>query len=432
MDFKYSQIAQLTEFSNEKLVDIIKTKLAESENVAGALVFDDKLIVLDEETEKLYSVSYNIENRALNLENWEEINVIPDDKSRLEELAEIYFDPTSDVEIRNKDLVESFKLRYSDEPFRRLINKASMGKRSIEESNSKIKALKELRKVREEFNDEITELMEDDKIKALANSVNENSPTQHTITKINFKHPISVSLFEENSDRIINLSEKKKKKINAGNVRKKVRNLWTSESFKEDLKATAKKLDESDEEVKVLESFFNNHSEILVLEENEIEDLILKTSLMIGESKNSEQLTQLVRDYYNLEEIQEARQSYISRNMLTEGEGEGEGDAGEEDFDFDELGDEEEKEGEEKPKKASKKDKETSIDEDSINKIIKVLNEIREKLEEDSTQRKFVDGFIQSLEDAKVGSISEGKLKGIIDFLSSVYQDAKTSKEEEK
>lgn len=427
MDLRYSQIAQLTQFSNDKMVNIIKTKLAESENVAGALVFDDKIIVLDEETEQFYSVSYNVEGRALNLSNWEKINVIPDDKTRLEDLAESYFDPTNQMEIRNKDLVEAFRLRYSNEPFRRLINQAAMEKRSIVESNSKIKALKELRKVREEFADDIASVMEDQKIKTLASAVNENSPTQHMITRINFKQPISVSLFEENSDKVINLSEKKKKKINAGNVRKKVKNLWTSESFKEDLKEAVKKLDESDEEVKILESFFSNHSEILVLEENEIEDLILKTALMIGESKNAEQLTQLMRDYYKLDEIQESRKNYLSRNMLTEAEAEG--DAGGGDFEFDE--EPEGEEGVEDTEAKPKKDKETSIDEDSINKFIKLLNQIKEKLEEKTIQRRLVEKFVQALEDAKVGSISEGKLKEIVDFLSAIYKDAKESQEEE-
>jgi hypothetical protein len=115
-------------------------------------------------------------------------------------------------------------------------------------------------------------------------------------------------------------------------------------------------------------------------------------------------------------------------------EAEGEGDAGN-GYEFD---DEQEDDvdvdvdveaGEKKEKKA--KDKETTIDEDSINRILKVMNKIKDNLEEKTLERKYIDSFIQSLEDAKVGSMSEGKLKEILDFLGSVYDQAKETKEEE-
>jgi hypothetical protein len=441
MNLKYSQLAHLTQFSNEKMVDLIKTKLAESENAAGALVFDDKIIVLDEESEDLYSVKYDIQDRALNLHEWEKINVIPDNKSYLEELAEDYFDPTGDPNIRTKDLVEAFKLKYSDEPFRRLINQASVEKKSIVESDSRIKSLKKLREARGQFIDDIADVVNDEKIKTIANNVNENSPVQNTVSRIDFKHPLSVSLFEEKSDRVISLSEGKKKKQRASTVRKKVKNLWTSESFKNDVKSMMDELSEAEDTKKVIENFVNNHKEVLVLSEEELEDLFLKTTLMIGEAANSEQVTQLMKDYYNLEEVQEERDDYLERNMISEAEGEGDAGGG---YEFGDEDFEEEPEGEEpaaetggedqekdKSKKKSSKKKESTIDEDSINKIIKVLNKIKETQEEKTMERKYIENFIQALEDAKVGTMSEGKLKEIMDFLSSIYQEAQESGEEE-
>jgi hypothetical protein len=43
-----------------------------------------------------------------------------------------------------------------------------------------------------------------------------------------------------------------------------------------------------------------------------------------------------------------------------------------------------------------------------------------------------VKSFVTALEDAKVGSIGEGKLKEILDFLNSVYESANTEKDAEE
>lgn len=431
MDLKYSQIAQLAQFSNDKMVDVIKNKLAESENAAVALVFDDSLIVLDENNEQFYAVDYTVENRALNLANWDPIKVQPDDQTRIEELAESYFDPLSEQPIRSRELTEAFMLKYSNEPFRRLVNQASIEKKSIVESNSRIKALKQLREARGQFAEDIAEIMEDQKIQTISSSIFESSPVQNTISRVDFKSPLSISIFEEKSDRVINLSEKKKTKMRAANIKKKIKNMWTSESFKQDLKDLMSEMAEADEALPVLESFMDNHKEILVLSENELEDLILKTTLMIGEAQRSDGLTQLFNEYYNLNETQAAREDYIARNMINEAEGEG--DAGDYEFDDEEAVDidVDVNADDKETKKKKSNDKETTIDEDSINRILKVMNKIKESLEEKTLEKKYIDSFIQSLEDAKVGSMSEGKLKEILDFLGSVYDQAKETKEEE-
>lgn len=433
MDLKYSQIAQLAQFSNDKMVDVIKTKLAESENAAVALVFDDSLIVLDENNEQFYAVDYTVENRALNMTNWDPIKVQPDDQSRIEDLAEGYFDPLNEQPIRSRELVEAFMLKYSNEPFRRLVNQASIEKKSIVESNSRIKALKQLRKARGQFAEDIADIMEDQKIQTISSSVFESSPVQNTISRVDFRSPLSVSIFEEKSDRVINLSEKQKTKMRASNIKKKIKNMWTSESFKEDLKELMAEMAEADEALPVLESFMDNHREVLVLSESELEDLVLKTTLMIGEAQRSDGLTQLFKEYYNLSETQAIREDYIARNMINEAEGEGDADAGYE-FDDEKTDDESDvdvKVNSDEKETNKKSEKETTIDEDSINRILKVMNKIKESLEEKTLERKYVDSFIQSLEDAKVGSMSEGKLKEILDFLGSVYDQAKEAKEEE-
>jgi len=423
MNLKYSQVAQLSNFSNEKMVSLIKNKVAESENAAVALVFDDRLVILNEDKEDFYTVDYRIKDKALHLENWEQIQMIPDNDSRLEDLSGRFFDPQIKEEITTSDLVNAFKLKYSNEPVRSLINKTAIEKKSIVESNSRIKALREVRKARNIVSDDINDIVNDPKIKAMYVKLGEDSPVQGSITSINFKSPISVTLFEEESNKVINLSEKKKCKTRSGNIKKKVKNMWTSESFKDELKSFLENLSESDDAKKTLESFVNQHIEILVLEEVELEDLILKTALMIGESKKSDQLVDLFKEYYNLEETQTARSEFISRNKLNE-EDEPEG------LEPDGAEPEDDKEDDKEEKKAS--EKETTIDEDSIVKIVKVMSKIKDALDEKTMEAKYIDSFIEALEDAKVGSIGEGKLKEILDFLNTIYDQAQENKETEE
>lgn len=418
MNLKYSQVAQLSNFSNDRMVGLIKNKIAESENAAVALVFDDKLVVLDEDKEKFYTVDYRVEDKALTLGNWEPIQLVPDNDTRLEELSEKFFDPQTQEEITARDLVEAFKLKHSNEPVRSLINRAAIEKKSIVESNSRIKALREVRKTRELVTDDILDIMEDPKIKAMVSRVSEDTPVQGSITSIDFRSPMSVSLFEEESNKVINLSEKKKCKTRSGNIKKKVKNMWTSESFKDEVKTLIDNMADTDDAKKVLEGFVNQHIEILVLEETELEDLILKTALMIGEAKKADSLAELFKEYYNLEESKKSREEFIARNSLDE-EG-------------DEEGEEVDAAAAEEEPKEKESSKETTIDEDSINKILKVMNKIKDSLEEKTMEAKYVDSFVSALEDAKVGSIGEGKLKEILDFLSSIYEQAQEEKDSEE
>lgn len=424
MDLTYSQIAKVAKFSNEKMVDLIKQKLAESENAAVALVFDDKLIVLDESDDKFYSVKYEIKDKALCLNDWEPVNLIADNDSRLESLAEMYFDPTGKEEITKEILVEAFKLKFADEPVRRLLNTTCKEKKSMVESIDRIKALKEVRNAREYFTDDIADIVEDAKIQAVYTKISESAPVQGTLAKIDFKSPLSVSLFEEGSDKAINLSERKKCAMRSYNIKKKVANEWTSDSFREDFKKLVDDMAKAEDAKKLLEDFVKQHVEITILEANELEDLILKTALMIGEAAKSDGLVELFRELHDLDEIKEMRDDFISRNNISE-EGEVE----------EPMEEPESPEGEDKDKgkKAEKKGpKETTIDEDSINKILKVLNKIQGSLKDKTMESRYIKSFVSALEDAKVGSISEGKLKEILDFLTSIYEQASEGEAEEE
>ena len=425
MELTFSKLASISNFSNDKMVNYIKTKLAESENAAVALVFDDKLIVLDEDTDQFYTVNYEVSKKNLKLSEWEPINLVPDNETRIEELANEYFDPTKDSGITVGEIVEAFKLKYSDEPIKRLINQSAIDKRRIIESNEKIKALTEVRKIRTNFVEDIQDIVEDDKISVLMSRLQESDSAQGTITRVDFRSPVNISLFEESNGKVVNLTEKKKSKQRTGNIRKKVNNLWTSESFKEDLKDLIDFIDEGENAKAVVTTFFSNHSELLILDESEVEDLILKTSLMIGEVEKSDSLSKMFKDFFTLGEAQEMREEFMLRNNISEKEEDKANDFEPAENVGDEEGEEEE------PKEKAKDDKETSIDEDSINKIVKVLNKMKDSLDEKSLEFKYVKSFIEALEDAKVGSMSEGKLKEILDFLTSIYEKAKSDKDEE-
>jgi hypothetical protein len=417
MEFTYSDIRMAMAGNNENVAKLIKQKIAESENAAVALVFDDKLIVLDEENDKFYSVDYAIESvnkheKALLLKTWEPINFIADNESRLDQLAEEFFDPTSQKEITVGKLVEAFKMKFADEPLKRLLNKTYRDKKVMQESVEKIKAFKEIRDVREYFTDEIISIIEDPKISSLYLRISENAPVQSTISRVDFKSPITVSLFSESSGKVVNMSEAKKMKKRSMNVKQKVMNsTWTSESFKADFKNFLEELAEADDAKQVIDDFVKQHVEITILEVAELEDLILKTALMVGESAKADSAVELFKEYYTLDEFQALRDEFITRNNISE--------------DGIMTTEEPVEEEDEEDKSA----KETAVDEDSINRILKVLNKISENLREKTLESKYVKGFIQALEDAKVGSISEGKLKEILDFLTSIYDEAKSEED---
>jgi hypothetical protein len=435
MELKYSQLSHLSQFSNDRLVRMISEKVAESENAALALVFDDKLVIIDEDTNDFYSVDYNIRNRALNLENWEKIDLLPDDKTRINELSGKLFDPTNKEEIRAGDLAEAFRLANSEGPIKQIVNESISKKKSITESNAKIKAVSELRKVRGYFKDDISEIMEDLKVQTIKEQISENSPTQSMISRIDFRRPLSVSLFEEDSDKVVNLSEKKKYKKKSKNAKKKVQNMWTSESFKQDFKDMLDLVKEMDDPTEVMEKFLEQHRELLILSETEFGDLILKTALMIGEADTADSVVEGFTGLYNSEEYTKLREEYIERNQL-DGETIIEQDEEDDEEDEEDMLDYEEgdetKKKTKKKKKESKDEDETTIDEDTINKLIKVFGKIQENLKEKTLERRYVENLIETLEDAKVGSISEGRLKEIVDFLDSVYSKSKEQKEEDR
>lgn len=427
MNKKYSDVKLLMNHSNDKMVEIIKAKIAESENAAVALVFDDKLLVLDEERDEFYAVNYKIEDRALKLSDWDKINLIADNDTKLESIANDYFDPLKESNATVRDMVEAFELKYSDQPVKQLINNTHSSKKSISESTPKIKALKEVRKVSNKFKDEVSELFKDDKIKSMFMTISESDSIQGTISRIDFKRPLSVALFEEISNKVINMTTKKADKQRTGNIVKKVNNLFKSEQFKTDFGALIKDVSESEDVKSSLIKFINEHKEILLISESELEDLIVKTTIMIGEAINVDTMVNVFKEFVELDEVSKMRDEYIERNNINESE----------DNPFDEMDKEDDKkeddtdDSKEDDKKDDKKDKESTIDEDSINKIIKVLNKIKEPLKEKTLEIKFISTFLKVLDDAKVGSIPEGKLKEILEFLSSIYEQAKNEKEEE-
>jgi hypothetical protein len=437
MELKYSQLFQISNFTNDKMVNIIREKISESENASLALVFDDKLIVLNEEANEFYQCEYNVQNKALNLKNWEKVELLPDNNTKLESLSFEFFNPLNENEIKVKDLVNAFKLKYSDEPFKSLINESMSKKKGITQSNAKIKAITELRKVREFLQDDIKEIMEDLKIKALKEEITKKSPIQTVVNRIDFKNPISISLFEEASEKVVNLTEKKKSKKRSMNISKKVKNLWTSESFKKEFADLIKEAVKSENSKEIIEKFLEQHKELLVLSESDFEDLILKTVLISSDAKNANSIVENFVEAYNDPKFQDFKEEYLERNKIEEGKKEGDDDD-EEESDEEESDEDDKKEddGEEdkdkdKKKKDDKKEDETSIDEDTINKFIKVFDKIKEQLKEKTLEHKYVSKLIETLEDAKIGSISEGKLKEVVDFLDSVYVKSQQEKDNE-
>jgi hypothetical protein len=388
------------------------------------------LIVLNEETQEFYQCDYDVQKRALNLKNWEKIDLVPDNNSKLENLSFDYFNPINENEIKVKDLVNAFKLKHSEEPFKALVNESMSKKRSITQSNPRIKAISELRKVREFLQDDITEIFEDLKIKSLKEEISKKSPVQSMIGRIDFKNPISISLFEESSEKVINLTEKKQCQKRSKNVAKKVKNLWTSESFKSEFAKLIKEALASENSKEIIEKFLEQHKELLILSESDFEDLILKTVLISSDAKDANSVVEEFVSIYKDPKFQDFKDEYLERNNISEAKDEDDDEDDKED-DKEEDGDEDEDDEKKKSKKEKAED-ETSIDEDTLNKFIKVFDKIKEQLKEKTLEYKYVNKLIETLEDAKIGSISEGKLKEVVDFLDSVYIKAQQEKDDQE
>jgi len=202
-------------------------------------MYDDKLIVLDEEREDLYLCDYTFENGVLGIMNFEEIGLSENDDSYLDEVVEKYFDLDDDEPITLSQLKTGFDLKFKNESKSIFMEAKDIKARKIMES-PRIRALKSVRRVRDFFVEDIQNLMEEPFMKHLDQKLyNPNIASQDTIgrdlNKVSFNHPYPIFV---NTDQGKESKELLKLKDNT-NAMDAMKNLaghlsdkWKSDSFR--------------------------------------------------------------------------------------------------------------------------------------------------------------------------------------------------------
>ena len=115
MVLTYNNFKKVVEHSAEKMFNKLSEAIATSDNAALVSMYDDKLIVLDEETNELFLCNYLYENGILTMRNFEKVSLTENDENYLDEVVADYFDIDSEKKVTVESLVTGFNLKYKNE-----------------------------------------------------------------------------------------------------------------------------------------------------------------------------------------------------------------------------------------------------------------------------------------------------------------------------
>jgi hypothetical protein len=427
MQLSYNNFKQVVDNSSERIFNKIAEAVATSENAALVAMYDDKLIMLDEEKEDLYLCDYLFENGVLTIHKFEEIVLTENDGNYLDEVLDKYFDADDEEPISVQDLMNGFNLKYKNES-RSIVTEAKDRKsRKIQESG-KIRAIKKAREARNMFNEEIRDLMEEPFMQHLdaklyQANVKSGDSVAPALNKVNFKTPYPIFVNTDQGGEAKELI-KLKDNTNVMDAMKgaalKLSDKWKSDSFRGKFEKMINQIlaTESIELGKTaVLTFIDENKELFLLKDELFEELIVKTTLMLGEG-NTDDIVSLFDRIKETKEYRVMRNEYFRRNGIDEAKLEQLNRIVEEG--------EEAAEMDEEPAKEAGND----LDAEEVNKIIDIFKKIKKALEDDSPEAVYVTGLIASLDGAKVGGIEDSKMKEIIDFLGSVKAPKKKEGEE--
>ena len=432
MQLSYNNFKQVVDNSSERIFNKIAEAVATSENAALVAMYDDKLIMLDEEKENLYLCDYLFENGVLTVHKFEEIALVENDDTYLDSVLDRYFDADDDKPVSVNDLMTGFKLKYKNES-RSIVTEAKDRKyRKIQES-SKIRAIKKAREVRDMFNEEIKQLMEEPFIQHLdqklyQSNVKSGDSVAPSFNKVNFKSPYPILVNTDaggESKELLKLKDNTNVMDAMTGAALKLSDKWKSDAFRNKFEKMINQIlaTESVElgKTSVL-NFIDENKELFLLKDDMFEELIVKTTLMMGEG-NTDDVLELFTKIRETKEFRTMRNEFFRRNGIDEARLEELAriiESGEEAAP-DTMG------GEEPSKEAG-----NDLDAEEVNKIIEIFKKIKKALEDDSPEAVYVGGLISALDGAKVGGIEDSKMKEIIDFLGSVKAPKEKEKEEKE
>jgi hypothetical protein len=438
MQLTFNKFKQIVDKSSEKVFGKIAEAIAGSDNAALVSLYDDKLILLDEEHDDFYSADYSYQNGVLSMKNFEPISLSENDSSYLDQVVGQFFDLDDDKPVTIGEMMTGVNLRFKNNS-NQIINEAKDRKyRKIQES-PRIRAIKKVRKVRDLFAEDIKKLMKEDFMGQLKLKVDGDAKNSvpSAINRVKWETPYTIHVNTEQG-RPVNMIKIKDNTsvIDAmADVASHLSDKWKSDSFRSKFEKMVKEIlaTESIELARTaVLNFLDENKELFLLKKDLFEELITKTTLMAGEGDSDT----VVKIFNNIVESKAGRmmkRKFLKDNSLTE----------EKIAEINRLAEDEDalaipepkEDGEHKESsdldEPSDDESSSDLDSEEVNKIIDIFKKIAKQLESDSPESDYVQGLISSLDSAKVKGIEDSKMKEIIDFLSAAKNEKKEEHHEE-
>lgn len=419
MQLTYNKFKQVVSKSSERIFDKIAKTLAMTENAALVAMFDDKLVLLDEKKEQLYLSDYIYENGILKIYNHERIKLTENDDSYLDEVVGKYFDLDDDTPISISEMMTGFNLKFKNQSLDVITEAKDRKYRAIMES-PRVRAIRTVREVKNLFKEEINKLWEEDYMQPLSlKADNAKDAIPSTLKSVRFDHPYDVTVVNtEIGSPVPSLL----KIAGETNVMKAMTDLasrvdqkWKSDSFRKAFTSAIESLlkTESIELAKAtILNFLEENKELFLLDEKRLEELLVKTSLMTGET-DTDSVVAVFNKIIESKAGKMMKYKFFKQNNLNEEKlaqlktimEEGEAVPAPDSSDTNASA------------TAAPAEEGEDIDWAAIEAIKSVLNKIRSKLEDDTNEAEYVDGLLEKLDKAKLQGIDKGTLKEIFDLL---------------
>lgn len=432
MQLTYNKFKQAVESSSEKLFGKIAEAVATSDNAALVSMYDDKLVLLDEKKEEFYLCDYKVESGVLTISNPEEIGLVENDDTYLDEVVERYFDLDDETPITINEMMTGFNLKYRNdsEP---IINESKDRKyRKIMES-PRIRAIKKVRGVRDRFAEDINSLMEESWVQHLTHKVqNSQDSIPSALSRVDWKedYPIKVNIDQGKPVNMIRIKDNTNVMNAMQNLASHISDKWKSAGFRnkfEKMVGQIMKTESLELGKSAVLNFLDENKELFILNRELFEELIVKTTLMAGEG-DTDTVLDIFESIMKSPESKKMKARFIKENNLTPEKIERINEMAEEGGE-----DVETSGGGEMPSAGEGGEKEAGndLDTEELNKIMDKFKKIRQQLEDDSPEAEYVDGLVSALDSAKVQGIEDSKMKEILDFLGSTKKKGEGEGEEE-
>lgn len=431
MQLTYNRFKQAVDRSNEKLFDKVAEAISSSDNAALVSMYDDKLILIDEGTEDFYLCDYKLENGVLTIENFEEIGLMENDDTYLDDVVERYFDLDDDAPITLGEMMTGFNLKYRNdsEP---IINEAKDRKyRKIMES-PRIRAIKKARSARDYFAEDIKRLMEENWAKEITHKVQSSQDSiPSALSKVSWKqdYPIKVNVDQGKPVNMLTIKDNTNAMDAMKNLASHISDKWKSASFRgkfEKMISQIMKTESVELGKSAVLNFLDENKELFILSNDLFEELVVKTTLMAGEG-DTDTILDIFENIMKTKEARQMKARFIKENNLTEEKIERLNRLTEEDEMSEPTSD-----GGEMPQPGEgSSEAGNDLDTEELNKIMDIFKKIRKSLEDDSPEAEYVDGLVSALDSAKVKGIEDSKMKEILDFLGSTKKKSSNDEEED-